>query len=643
MVLDVSKSWSIVQRSACQRDDCPEAYAADELAAVIGRMTGAAPLRSDSLPQTRFFVLDAGASPRSPGGRRRGARFSWRAAEDRVEIWGEDGPALVQSVYDFMRALGVRWVAPGARGERLLRARRLELARTSGASSENPAAAVLVLGHSAYLERWEEELAWAARAGYSSVIVRLTRDPLALEAAPYDYYLSIKQELSAFALRAGLDIELAGNLPWESLAENHPEARVFHFWPEELPGGGWRSSGPRSAPPPLAERLSVACKLAEKLSRVRPDAAASILIKPGDDALEDAIGASGCEQISNLELLWAPRSRTWARALGDAESRINAAALESFAGAASFWKKAGGGRIAVVERWEDGLLFTGAVPPLSAVLSADIAAYRAAGAEAVGVLRAGCRRSEAPRPNAYLVPVLTAQPPSTEAGAVIADWAAASYGAAASAMLDYWRGIEKAWAVGLDIEEGETGIRDSGFGLDLARRAPADWGDPWKADAARLASRRARCEELFDHLRAAEKALEKARETTADNGEASAAVCAERNEYAVSGTLLELMCARLSAYHELTAGDERAAADIANLALSISGALKTKLKRCPDKKNRAESIFLVRSFYDLGLRSLRRASARSGLRRMIDAWAQAAIIALSAARIRRVKAGFFPR
>lgn len=638
MLLDFSKPWTLVLRSTDRRKHDAETYAADELAALIERMTGIAPCVSDSLPETRFFVLDAGSSPRSPGGRGHGSRFSWRAAEDRVELWGEDGHALLRSVYDFLRALGARWVAPGPEGERLVRGRCLELASTSGASAEDSTAAVLALGHDVYLEHWREELVWAARAGYASVIVRLTRDPLALEAARYDHYLSIKDELASFAERLGLDIELAGDLPWESLAGNHPEARVFHFWPEELPGGEWRSSGPRPPLPPLSERIAASRRRAELLARIRPEAGASVFISPEDELPGDGIGAVHASRITDLELLWAPRARSWGRALGDAECRMNTRVLESFAAASAYWKKAGGGRITVVERWEDGLLFGGAVPPLGAVLSADIAAYRAAGAEAVGALRAGCRRTEAPRPTSYLVPLLCAQPSSAEAGALIADWAAVTYGAAASAMLDYQRELECAWSVGLDLEEGETGIRDSGSGLDLARRPPADWGDPWKSEASRLEAKRARCEELFDHLRNAEKALAAARDALGDESGAYAAVCAEQNEYAVSGTLLELMCARLSACHELAAGDERAAADIANLALSISGALKAAFRRCCDKQTRAESVFLVRALFDLGLRSLRRAAARSGLRKLLEVWIQTLIIKASAARIRRFKA-----
>jgi hypothetical protein len=202
-------------------------------------------------------------------------------------------------------------------------------------------------------------------------------------------------------------------------------------------------------------------------------------------------------------------------------------------------------------------------------------------------------------------------------------------------MIDYWRELEEAWSIGLDVEEGETGLRDSGAGLDAALAPPADWGDPWRTGLERLAARRGRCEELFDRLRAAERALEAARAAAAGEGPAEGAVLAEAEEYAVSGSVLELECARLSAYHELAAGDARAAADVANLALSVSASVKAALDRAADRRSRREARLVITAFYDLPLAAIRRANARSGLRRILDLRLRAARAALCAARVRR--------
>jgi hypothetical protein len=162
---------------------------------------------------------------------------------------------------------------------------------------------------------------------------------------------------------------------------------------------------------------------------------------------------------------------------------------------------------------------------------------------------------------------------------------------------------------------------------------PADWGDPWKAGFERLAVRRERCEELFDHLRLAEARL-------AEASALDAAALAEAREYAVSDAILELDCARLSAYHELAGGDARAAADIANLALSAAGAARKSLSKLPDKRSRREMSLLVGTFYELRLRAIRRSNARSGLRRMVDLWYTTARFGLLALRSMRA---FEPR
>ncbi len=694
MLLDFTAPWGIIARNDPPLPGGPEEYAAYELSSLLGRMTGSAPLRSDASRLSRFFVLDSGSPSRVLGGRRRGPRWSWRASEDRVELWGEDGGALLAAVYAFLRALGAEWVAPGSAGERLPRGARLGLSAAEGASPKDGPALCLALAHGAFLEDWEAQLAWAARSGYSSVCIHTSRESLALEAAPYALYDSIKPELAAFARKAGLGIELAGEIPWPvppdvpatlggsteeraeetaaRLAQAHPEVSVFHAWPESLPGGGWRGAPARAEAPSAAIRLEEARLLSEALARARPGAALSFLARPEDgdaSATAAAILGAGGGLPPGLELLWAPRRRSYARPLSDAACRANASVLESFERTAEAWKKAGGGRIAIIERWEDGLLFGGAVPPLTAVIEGDLAAYRTAGADAICLLRGGCRLPAAPRPNAFAMPRLAGYRDgpvgagsAPGSGAVLADWVRAAYGGAAEPMLDYWRELEKAWAISLDIEEGDCEPRDSGEGIGIAREAPADWGDPRASGAARLAARRDRCEELFDHLRAAEKALSEARAAASPAGApglgadsaggadsaasadgadriAAAAVAAESDEYAVSGTRLELECARLSAYYELAAGDERAAADIANLALSVSSAYKAALGRSPDRRSRRESVFLAEALVDLGLRSIRRLNARSGLRRTLELRFRSAAISLSAAGLRKAFEG----
>ena len=151
----------------------------------------------------------------------------------------------------------------------------------------------------------------------------------------------------------------------------------------------------------------------------------------------------------------------------------------------------------------------------------------------------------------------------------------------------------------------------------------------------RLALKRDRCEELFDHLRRAESKLTEAAGLAADSTSNDArAVLGESSEYAISGAVLELNCARIAAYHELSAGEPRAAADVANLALSASSAVRIALSRLGDRRARREIGFLLALFYDLRLRAIRRANARSSLRRLVDLWFTNARTILAAQAVR---------
>jgi hypothetical protein len=645
MELDFSKEWRIIGAATIGREEGPSAAASAELASVLGRMGCRPPASGGEDATERIIVLNAGL-----GGK--GARlFSWRASADRVEIYGGNEAALLRGVYDFLGALGARWPAPGARGERLPAGPVLSLEIQSRSSSDAALPATLALGHGAFLERYEDYLLWAARVGYSSVLIRVTRDALALEGAPESLYESLRDDIARLARRLGLSLELGLSLqPRLSLeprlaigassrapaafaeyALAHPEITVFHAWPESPWTGEDRACPHHAEPQPdskPAASIDLAIDLAAALERVRPDAALSLLASEEDEELPNA--ALGARPLPrNLELLWAPRRRSWGHPLGDSGSSVNATSIALFRRTAEAWRSAGGGRVVALERYEDAFLFKGAAPPLSVAIEGDLAAYRGSGiddgADAIGILCGGGRLPVGPRPNAALLPILAAWP-SRKAEAALDEWARAAYGEASVPMLDYWRELEAAWAVDLDLNEGEAEVH-APESLSPAASPPADWGDPWKAGAGRLAEKRARCEELFDHLRRAESSLAEGR-AAADVGKATGdSVLDEADEYAISGSILELNCARLSAYHELAEGDARAAADIANLALSAEAAVRKAFARLPDPRARREMRLTIDLFYDQRLREMRRANARSALRRLLDLWHTKARIA----------------
>jgi hypothetical protein len=689
MELDATRPWRIVTRGNRGTEageaypdpaatDTPLDFAAAELAAVLGRITGSPFLRSRGFERDHLILLDLGEGKAGSA-----AGFTWRASHEWVEIYGDDPRGLLRAVYDFLSALGAAWIAPGEGGERLPKGR-LDLRRAAGTSAGRLCGSTLILGHGSYLERYEDYLPWAARNGYSSVFFHTSNDALTIGSAPAALYESLRTGIAPMALRMGLEIELGGHLLTSFLprsffktepelfrmkegrrladrnlcasnpraldlaasgflrfAEAHPEVEVFHAWPDDLPGGGWCScpacSSEGGTRTPGAQSLRVAMRLAAALAeadsalgRKKPRRLSFLAYHDTEDSLTDGPGLGSI--AANLELLWAPRRRCWAHGYGDASCAVNAGSIGGFRRSARAWKAAGGGRVTVFEYWEDALLFKAALPALAATLEGDVEAYAGAGkaleerADALGVLCTGGRVPLAPRPNLWLLPRL-ALGAGSEAGAVFAEWVEAAYGGAAAPMRLYWAALEAAWKIDLEIEPGDTGLSDFHEVAKMVDEPIIDWGDPWSASLARLTRRRDRCEELFDRLREAEKSLAAATElataatelATAGVAEPwAAAVHLEAKEYLISGSLLELDCARLAVYQEYASGDTRAAADVALLAGSTLSALYRTLGGLPDRRSRADLKLLLFVYYGLRLRAVRRAASRNPLGRALD-------------------------
>ncbi|MBL8967402.1 MAG: DUF4838 domain-containing protein [Spirochaetaceae bacterium] len=679
----------------------PARFAAAELAAFFARV-GGKPVhagRGDEGPEAGLLILDPGAGSGPPASARRG--YAWRASAARIELTGDSPAGLLAAVYDFLGHAGARWTAPGSEGERLPAVGAgagLPLAAAGGRSKGPKLNPVLILGHGSYLERAEEYFLWAARNGYVGVFMHTIEGPFALGACPARRYESLRPRLAALAARLGLSIEegghlLSGFLPrrlfrarpelfrmtegkrradrnfcpsnpaalalvaenFAAFARSRPEVAVFHVWPDDLPGGGWCAcpdcAGALSGAglSPAAQSLTAALALAAALKEVRPEAKLSFLAyHDTEEAAAAARTLAPAGLPPNLELLWAPRRRNWARGYaeaGDADSgaTLNAASRASFESARPAFRAGGA---AVFEYYEDALLWKGAVPPLAATMAADLAYYAGAGAgpaagagsvagseagaEAaskplatkVGILLTGDRLPLAARPNVWLFPRL-AWSGGGDPEPLLRDWTAATFGPAAPAMAAYWRALAEAWSLNLDLVPGETENRiPAPLGQGVAK-PPADWGDPWLADRDRLAERRGRAEELFDRLREAEAALDKAAELlesaakddagAADPGRlarCAAALADEDAEYGIAAAVLELDCARIAAYHELASGELAAAADIALLARSALSGLYRAARIVPDRRSRRNLRFLGFFYYDLRLRAIRREAAR---------------------------------
>ena len=659
MDIDFGPAWKIIVREPPFSATVTLDYAARELARAIGNISGSRAQIGGDGSGARLMILDCGWTTEQPA--KAPGAYRWRAAPDRVELFGDDPASLLHCVFDFLRSAGFEWVAPGRTGERGPASARVSLRRDCGSRSREQPACTMILGHGSYMDHWDEMLTWAARNGYTSAFFHTTEDPLAFGAIPLACYESARRDIEARANKLGLRLELGGHalnalLPrslfrekpdlfrmsegrrtpsgnlcpsnpeaLETAAQHlvrfaraHPEVSVFHCWPADVPGGAWCSCPACQAqlPDPRSQSLTTYRHLATALAATRPDARLSFL------AYHDTGDLDGLELATlppTLDLLWAPRRRSWAFGLDDRSCPLNLASAAAFRSAAARWRGAGGGAISVFEYWEDGLLFKGAVPPLFSALTGDLAVYAGhdgpAAATSIGMLFTGGRMPESPRPNAWLLPrLLLEQNP----GSARETWLSATYGPAAAAMASYWKALESAWSLVLDIEASDCELHmPAGHGA-IVDDPPADWGDPWKASAERLDILRERCESLFDRLREAEAALARGEEAAGTDTPASGALSRERGEYGIVSTLLELNCARLAVYHELASGDGPAAADLGLLGLATLSAFSSALSAVRDRRSRRELRFSAFVNYGLRFHAIRRANTRNPLRRLFD-------------------------
>ncbi len=673
MRIGFSRDWTIILRRDGGEASEPELFAVEELSRIFEKLGGRAPRIGGDGSGEGLVILDCGRPEGLPA-RPRG--FSWRASPERIELYGDDPPALLRGVYDFLGAAGVSWLYPGEDGLRLPSSENVGPGADSGSSPGGRPGCTLILGHGAYMERWDEYLLWAARNGYDSVFFHTTDEALAFGAVPAAAYESRRGEVAALARRLGLRIELgghglsallprrlfrgesglfrmadgarradgnlcpssgraldivSGNLADFALA--HPEVGVFHVWPADLPGGGWCSCPDCAAAGlgPAAQSLATETAMARALAAARPGCRLSFLAYHDTENV-DLRGLGPLPE--NLDLLWAPRRRSWAKGLDDPDCALNVASASAFRAAAEAWRAAGGGAVAVFEYWEDAFLFKGAVPPRPAALTGDAAVYAPAegGADRIGILLTGGRLPRSPRPNPWLLPRIVA---GGKGRPLMSAWVDEVYGPAARAMGSYWEALEEAWTIGLDAEPGDGELQAPRRLAEAPDHPPADWGDPWKASAERLAAMRGGCEGLFDLLRRCESALPEA-EAAADRADRAEALAfrGERDEYRITAARLELDCARLAVYHELASGEIRDAADLSLLAQAALDAYYASLDSLPDRRSRRELRFLAFLFYGLRLHLILRSAARNPIRRILD---KALCLALLAFRARPLR------
>jgi hypothetical protein len=406
-------------------EDAPEpvVFAAEELAAYLGRMFGTSPARlARAGPGSAWLVLAPDADGLPAIVLPAGCEYAVRPIDDRLVITGTTPRAVLAGAYALLHAAGCRWSPHGLAEEHVPGPG--EARRTLPAIEDRPAfarrayAADLGTWHYSMPERLGDRLArarafvdWMAKTGATGFLyIRHANDTQ-----------WVIPELVPELARRGLEVEGGGH----ALVELLPRA-LFGAHPEYFPVG---ADGQRS------DFGNLCVSSSEALAIVRARAREARAAIPGAAGLHlwglDLVGGgwcrcAGCAGLTASEQLlrvcnqaadtvgnggrifhlayhdtiepprrvepdprvwaeFAPRERCYAHALDDASCATNVpyrVALEEHI-------ERFGGRVEVFEYYADAILFGGCAVPLTGVIGRDLEYYERAGVRGVSCLTFG--------------------------------------------------------------------------------------------------------------------------------------------------------------------------------------------------------------------------------------------------------------
>jgi len=536
--LDLADEWEILPAAS---GEPTAALAARELQQTLQRIGGRPiPLVVMPHPEVKLFRLSHGQGERDG--------FSWRIGPSEVHLDGETAPGLLYAVYSLLEALGCRWVSPGEAGERLPAATLFSLAAEEERDFPRLSGRCLVIGHHAFLREVDDWIIWAGRNRLNTLFIHATQEALALGAVSERHWQSHKDRALALARERGMTIEhgghgLAGLLPralFRSLPRAfrydgvrrtpdynfctasaearrivqrnaaahftaHPEADVFHLWADDIPGGGWCACPACRDFTPSEQALRATNMVAEALESVNPSAVLSFLAYHDTEAPPTRVIPK-----RNVALLWAPRMRCYAHAADDPACPANfphyptmlERQVAHFAGAHAAPAR-------VFEYYLDGILFKSVLPPLPSVLQADLRYYRRMGIHTVQALMTGPRPWVVPELNAWLFARL-AWNPDLPVEALLRDFCESALGDRGPDLPGYYRALEAAYALALDIQPEQRKLAGGGL-WDSLRNPPADMGDPALAPAEVLLRKAHQNLAIEEWVRRAGRHLESAR------------------------------------------------------------------------------------------------------------------------------------
>ena len=540
VTIDLGRGWRIVSPSV----DPVAACAAVELAETLARIAGGPfPVGDGALSGVPSFSLSHGEGEADG--------FTWQATPEQVVLQGDNPRGLLYAVYSFLEALGCRWVAPGADGERLPQGTRFEVPAAPAREQAALPGRCLIVGHYAFMLAIEDWIAWAARNRLNTIFLHVIEGPMAFGAAPEWQWQARKARAVPLARQRGMTIEhgghgLAALLPrvrFKELPEAfryhagrrtpdhnfcpsseegmaivcrnaeahfraHPEVDVFHLWPDDIPGGGWCSCERCRSYTASEQALLAINAVAEVLAEVNPAARIGFLAYMDTEAVPAQVVPR-----ENVSLLWAPRSRCYAHATDDPACPVNVPHYaETYRAQVAHVPH----QPRVFEYYLDAILFKSLLPPLLSVMQRDLRFYRDAGTHTVQALMTGDRPWLAPQLDPWLFARLSWDP-EQDLDALLAEFCRAAYGTVEE-LPAYYRALEAAFALALDIvpEQVDREIKLDAKGLLL--HPPADMGDPAYAPAEVLRRKRQANAAIEPLLRQAAQHLGTARGAAAAAG-----------------------------------------------------------------------------------------------------------------------------
>lgn len=567
--LTLTPGWSIELTSAAP----PARLAAEELRRTLQRIGAPALPIVPQAPGPRIALRHGPA----------GDGFL-RAPDPGGLLLRGDGPrGLLYAAYDLLEALGCRWVAPGAAGERLPRHERVALPGETIADRPALPGRSLVIGHDHYLADAEGWVVWAARNRLNTLFIHTISAPIALGACRLRSWERRRPALLPLIAARGLRLELGGHhlrdllprrlfrqhpaafrhdgrrrapdhnlCPGGALAHallrqgaarfyrRFPEVEVFHLWPDDLLGDGWCRCQQCAALSPADQALLTMNTLAEALAAERPGARLSYLAYHDTEPPPAHVAPHPA-----LELLLAPRPRSYAHGIAAPANAAYAARLAAGWGADVRAPREATPPPSIFEYYLDGILFKSAPPPLPAVIAADLQHYRAAGVQTVHALMTGDRPWRSAPVNAYLFARLAwdpAQPPDM----LMSNYAQARAPLAAPALSSAHAALAHAWRGILDLAPEEAAPRRDQPPLrDLIADPPCDVLDVMTAPAPF-------CELRLEQLRRAGAAIAQGRSHWQQVLSAAFADRAtledEQAEWELGARLIEFFAARQQLY-----------------------------------------------------------------------------------------------